>query len=146
MIRLDPLLEVSHWRPGITYFYLQEYDKAARQFEICHNYDEVDRENGIWHFMSQYKREGLKAVRDGLLIYEKDIFHPIHCFIKCLQVAKILIRYFRKSRRLIILSIIESGFFFMQPFMLVSILHWLNKIKEWSRNFFDKLLRMNRGV
>ena len=53
MIRLDPLLEVSYWGPGITYFYLQEYDKAAKQFEICHNYDEVDRENGIWHFMSQ---------------------------------------------------------------------------------------------
>ena len=97
MIRLDPLLEVSHWRPGITYFYLQEYDKAARQFEICHNYDEVDRENGIWHFMSQYKREGLKAVRDGLLIYEKDIVHPIHCFIKCLQVARL--HYFQLLSR-----------------------------------------------
>ena len=44
MIQLDPSLEVSHWRLGIAYFYLKEYEKAARQFEIYHNYDAVDRE------------------------------------------------------------------------------------------------------
>ena len=47
MIELNPELEVSHWRLGIAYFYLEEYDKAARQFQIYHNYDAVDRENGI---------------------------------------------------------------------------------------------------
>ena len=72
MIQLDPSLEVSHWRLGIAYFYLKEYDKAAKQFEIYHNYDAVDRENGIWRFMSQFKSKGLKAAREGLLKYEKD--------------------------------------------------------------------------
>jgi lipoprotein NlpI len=72
MIQLDPSLEVSHWRLGIAYFYLKEYESAARQFEIYHNYDAVDRENGIWRFMSQFKSKGLKAAREGLLKYEKD--------------------------------------------------------------------------
>lgn len=72
MIQLDSSLEVSHWRLGIAYFYLKEYENAARQFEIYHNYDAVDRENGIWRFMSQFKSKGLKAAREGLLKYEKD--------------------------------------------------------------------------
>ena len=72
MIELNPKLDVSHWRLGIAYFYLKEYDKAARQFKIYHNYDQVDRENGIWRFMSQYKASGLKTARKGLLKYEKD--------------------------------------------------------------------------
>ena len=72
MIELNPELEVSHWRLGIAYFYLEEYDKAARQFQIYHNYDAVDRENGIWRFMSQFKSNGLNAAREGLLKYEKD--------------------------------------------------------------------------
>ena len=72
MIELNPKLDVSHWRLGIAYFYLKEYDKAARQFKIYHNYDQVDRENGIWRFMSQYKASGLEVARKGLLKYEKD--------------------------------------------------------------------------
>ena len=72
MIELKPSLEVSHWRLGIAYFYLEEYEKAARQFQIYHNYDSVDRENGIWRFMSQFKSKGLKTAREGLLKYEKD--------------------------------------------------------------------------
>lgn len=72
MIELNPKLDVSHWRLGIAYYYLEEYDKAARQFKIYHNYDQVDRENGIWRFMSQYKASGLKIARKGLLKYEKD--------------------------------------------------------------------------
>ena len=72
MIQLNPKLDVSHWRLGIAYFYLKEYDKAARQFKVYHNYDQVDRENGIWRFMSQYKASGLNTARKGLLKYEKD--------------------------------------------------------------------------
>ena len=72
MIVLAPNLEASHWRLGIVYYYLEEYEKAAYQFQIYHNYDGVDRENGIWRFMSQFKSKGLKTAREGLLKYEKD--------------------------------------------------------------------------
>ena len=76
MIELNPKLEISHWRLGIAYFYLKEYPKAARQFEIYHGYDQVDRENGIWRFMSQYKASGPKVAAKGLLKYEKDDWPP----------------------------------------------------------------------
>ena len=72
MIKLSPKLAVSHWRLGIAYFYLSDFSKAARQFEIYHQYDNIDRENGIWRFMSQYKESGLKVARKGILNYSKD--------------------------------------------------------------------------
>ena len=72
MIELKPELEISHWRLGIVYFYLSEFGKAARQFEIYHQYDDVDRENGIWRFMSQFQESGLEKAREGLLSYNHD--------------------------------------------------------------------------
>lgn len=71
MIALDPTLDISHWRLGIAYYYVEKYDKAAHQFEIYHGYDNVDRENGIWRFMSQTRATGPEKARKGLLKYEK---------------------------------------------------------------------------
>jgi len=76
MVELDPKLESQHWRRGIAYFYAQQYDKAARQFEIYHSFDDVDRENGIWRFLSQAKASGLEKAREGLLKYAKDDREP----------------------------------------------------------------------
>lgn len=72
MIELDPKLEIPHWRLGIAYFYLGEFQKAAHQFEIYHQYDNVDRENGIWRFMSQFQETGLGFARSKLLKYSSD--------------------------------------------------------------------------
>ena len=72
MIELNPNLEISHWRLGIAYFYLSEFKMASRQFEIYHQFDEVDRENGIWRFMSQFQLSGLNKARKGLLRYSQD--------------------------------------------------------------------------
>jgi lipoprotein NlpI len=72
MILLEPKLEISHWRLGIVYFYLGDFKKAANQFKIYHEYDSVDRENGIWRFMSQFKEDGLDSARDQLLKYNQN--------------------------------------------------------------------------
>ncbi len=71
MIEMDPSSEISHWRLGIVYFYLREFALAARQFEIYHRYDSVDRENGIWRFMSQAKDLGIERARQNLLTYDQ---------------------------------------------------------------------------
>ncbi len=71
MIKLDPSLDVSHWRLGIAYYYVNRFDKAAHQFEIYHNYDDVDRENGIWRFMSQTRHKDMAVARKALLKYRK---------------------------------------------------------------------------
>jgi lipoprotein NlpI len=76
MVELDPSTEKSHWRRGIAYFYAGRYDKAAHQFEIYDTFDNVDRENGIWRYFSQYKAHGKEKAREGLLKYAKDDREP----------------------------------------------------------------------
>lgn len=76
MVELKPELETSHWRRGIAFFYAERYKEAARQFEIYHSFDNVDRENGIWRYLSQVKALGKEEARQGLLKYEKDDREP----------------------------------------------------------------------
>jgi lipoprotein NlpI len=76
MVDLDAGLDKSHWRRGIAFFYAGKYDKAAHQFEIYHSFDDVDRENGIWRYFSQYKAYGKEKAQAGLLKYAKDDREP----------------------------------------------------------------------
>jgi len=76
MVKLDKKLDTSHWRRGIAWFYARDYKQAAHQFEIYDNFDNVDRENGIWRFFSQARAYGLKKARTGLLKYKKDDREP----------------------------------------------------------------------
>lgn len=76
MVELEPNLETSHWRKGIAYFYARRYKDAATQFENYHQFDNVDRENGIWRYLSQTKALGREKAREGLLKYEKDDREP----------------------------------------------------------------------
>ena len=76
MAELDPALDESHWRRGIAYFYAGRFPDAAGQFERYHSFDDVDRENGIWRYLSQVKSLGRDKAREGLLKYKKDDREP----------------------------------------------------------------------
>jgi lipoprotein NlpI len=76
MVKLDKGVETSHWRRGIAYFYTDQFTKAAEQFELYHTFDDVDRENGIWRYLSQHKAYGRDRAREGLLKYKKDDREP----------------------------------------------------------------------
>ncbi|QDT93060.1 tetratricopeptide repeat protein [Gimesia algae] len=76
MVELNPSISAAHWRRGIACYYAKQYTEAAKQFENYHSFDNVDRENGIWRFFSQYKAKGAAAAQQGLLKYEKDDREP----------------------------------------------------------------------
>jgi lipoprotein NlpI len=76
MVELQPETDASHWRKGIAYFYAKRYKDAAKQFENYHSFDNVDRENGIWRYLSQTRSLGRAKAREGLLKYEKDDREP----------------------------------------------------------------------
>ena len=76
MVELDSSWNTKHWRRGIAYFYAGDSKKAAHQFEVYHTFDDVDRENGIWRFLSQTKAHGIEKARRGLLKYQKDDREP----------------------------------------------------------------------
>jgi lipoprotein NlpI len=76
MVQLDESLDAGHWRRGIADFYAKKYEAAAKQFELYHSFDDVDRENGIWRYLSQVKAYGRDKAREGLLKYKKDDREP----------------------------------------------------------------------
>lgn len=76
MIQVDPATKASHWRLGIAYFFNNQPAKAVQIFEGYHSYDNVDRENGIWRFLSQWKATDAKTAEKELLKYEKDDREP----------------------------------------------------------------------
>ena len=86
MIDLQPDLETSHWRRGIALFYAGQYDLGAKQFEVYHNFDNVDRENGIWRYLCQHKAYGRAKAREGLLKYAKDDREPFPAVYKLFSV------------------------------------------------------------
>lgn len=76
MVELEPQLDASHWRLGIAYFYANQFEQAAAQFGRYHAFDNVDRENGIWRYLSQHKAAGAKQAAAELLKYDKDDREP----------------------------------------------------------------------
>lgn len=76
MVQLDESQAASHWRRGIADFYAGKFQAAAEQFELYHSFDDVDRENGIWRYLSQVRAHGREKAREGLLKYKKDDREP----------------------------------------------------------------------
>ncbi|MEX0701987.1 MAG: hypothetical protein WD069_07815 [Planctomycetales bacterium] len=72
MIELDPRYEKSHWRRGIARFYADDFAGSVKQFDMYHEEDDVDRENGIWRYFAQCKGEGRDKAQEGLLKYTKE--------------------------------------------------------------------------
>lgn len=76
MVELEPRLGDSHWRRGIARFYAGRVKEAAEQFEAYHSFDDIDRENGIWRYFSQYRAYGPARAKEGLLKYRKTDREP----------------------------------------------------------------------
>ena len=72
MVKLKPELDTSHWRLGIAMFFANHPRQAAEQFDKYNSFDNVDRENGIWRYLSHYRAFGKDEARRQLLRYEKD--------------------------------------------------------------------------
>ncbi len=77
MSELDPPLDASHWRLGIAYFYADQAEKSAKQFEKFFTTDDVDREAGLWKYIAQAPTLGTEKARAGLLKYKKDDREPL---------------------------------------------------------------------
>lgn len=76
MVEIDPKQGDSHWRRGIARFYAGKSKEAAQQFEAYHSFDDIDRENGIWRYFSQYRAYGPRKAKAGLLKYKKTDREP----------------------------------------------------------------------
>lgn len=69
---LNPQLTPYLWQRGITYYYLQKYAKAARQFEVDLSVNSLDIEETLWHYLSIAQLENPNSARDCLLPVKYD--------------------------------------------------------------------------
>jgi len=76
MVSVDSEIDESHWRLGIALFFADQPKAAVAQFEKYHSFDDVDRENGIWRYLSQYRATDGATAKKELLRYEKDDREP----------------------------------------------------------------------
>lgn len=76
MVDVDASLDASHWRLGIALFFANRPKTAVAQFEKYHSFDDVDRENGIWRYLSQYRATDATTAKKELLKYRKDDREP----------------------------------------------------------------------
>ena len=72
MVKLKPDLDASHWRLGIAMYFAGHPEQAAAQFDKYNSFDNVDRENGIWRYLSHRAAFGRDKAQEQLLKYEKD--------------------------------------------------------------------------
>jgi tetratricopeptide (TPR) repeat protein len=77
MVELDPTQEATHWRLGISYYLNGEFDKGAKLFEEYHKHDDVDRENGIWHYLCRAGIDGVGSAQLQMLRYSKPDRPPM---------------------------------------------------------------------
>lgn len=70
---LNPQLTPYLWQRGLTYYYLEKYAKAARQFELNLSIYSQDIENTLWFFLCIAQLEDIFSARDCLLNVRDDI-------------------------------------------------------------------------
>lgn len=74
-----PEREPHHWQRGIAYYYLEEYEKGAAQFERHQVVNSSDVENAVWHFLCTARAPGgsFEAAREALIPIEGDSRVPM---------------------------------------------------------------------
>ncbi len=70
---LNPQLTPYLWQRGLTYYYLDKYAKAARQFELNLSIHSQDIENTLWFFLCIAQLEDINSATDCLLTVKNDI-------------------------------------------------------------------------
>jgi lipoprotein NlpI len=78
-IALDPDVAPEHWQRGIAYYYAEEFDKGARQFEAHRTVNPQDVENAAWHFLcvARGTKGSFEKARKGLIAVTDDPREPM---------------------------------------------------------------------
>ncbi|HBO52685.1 MAG TPA: hypothetical protein DD471_11940 [Planctomycetes bacterium] len=66
-VKLDPNREPWHWRRGISYYYVGEFEKGRKQFEGYQTVDSSDVENATWRYLCMARLSGVAAASKAIL-------------------------------------------------------------------------------
>src|SRR6478735_7628495 len=78
-VKLQPDQAAAHWQRGIAYYYVGEYEKGARQFELHQTVNPQDVENAAWHFLcvARAANHSVEAARKRLILVTGDSRIPM---------------------------------------------------------------------
>jgi len=76
VIAIDPTHEPHCWERGLAYWYAGKWKEAVKQFTGYDTVDNLDIENGLWHFLSSAKIDGLEAARKNMIGYKQKKRNP----------------------------------------------------------------------
>ena len=75
---LNPQLTPYLWQRGLTYYYLEKYAKAARQFELNLSIQSQALESTLWFFLCIAQLEDVNSARECLLPIRDDVRPYMH--------------------------------------------------------------------
>ena len=76
-VELNPDAESRQWERGIADFYVEKYEKGAKQFALYQSYHDNDVENAVWRYLCTAAaggntKESAAKAREELLPIEND--------------------------------------------------------------------------
>ncbi len=71
-VTLQPKAESRQWERGIACYYVGEFERGAKQFEIYQTYHDQDVENSVWRYLCVAKAKDVEAARKNLLPITAD--------------------------------------------------------------------------
>ena len=63
----NPREAPAHWRRGISYYYVGQYEKGAKQFFDGQDAFSDDVENAFWHYLCNARKDGVATARKSIL-------------------------------------------------------------------------------
>jgi lipoprotein NlpI len=67
----------SHWRRGISLYYVGKFDEGAKQFKAGEKVFGDDVENAFWHYLCNARADGVEKARKALLKVGPDARIPM---------------------------------------------------------------------
>ncbi len=71
-VALRPDDEKSQWERGIAYYYVEDFAKGAKQFELYQTYYDQDVENSVWRYLCVARSEGVEKAQAKMLPITND--------------------------------------------------------------------------
>jgi lipoprotein NlpI len=71
-VELRPEIERELWERGISHYYLGEFAKGAKQFELYQTFHDQDVENSVWRYLCVARQEGVEKAEANMLPIEQD--------------------------------------------------------------------------
>jgi lipoprotein NlpI len=71
-VKLAPEKERQLWERGISLYYLGEFERGAKQFELYQTYHDTDVENAAWRYLCQARASDPKTALKDLLPIKGD--------------------------------------------------------------------------